>query len=103
SRPTALEYSFLLSIPTMFAATGYKLLQALVKRPHTAEEIAAYNAPPHQWVILGIGFVVSFVVALAVNRWFIQWVNRRGFMPFAIYRVIVGIIVLILAMQIAGR
>src|SRR5438270_2194166 len=53
SRATALEYSFFLSIPTMFAATGYKLLQALVHHK-TPEEAAAYNAPEHQWLILAI-------------------------------------------------
>lgn len=95
SRSTALEYSFFLSIPTMFAATGYKLLQALVKRPHTSEELATYNAPPGQWTVLAIGFVVSFFVAWAVNRWFINWVKRRGFAPFAIYRIIFGTALLI--------
>ena len=89
SRATALEYSFFLSIPTMLAATGYKLLQALVHHK-TPEEAAAYNAPPHQWLILAIGFVVSFIVALGVNAWFINWVRTRGFAPFAIYRIILG-------------
>ncbi len=89
SRATALEYSFFLSIPTMFAATGYKLLQALVHHK-TPEEAAAYNAPDHQWLILAIGFVVSFIVALGVNAWFINWVRTRGFAPFAIYRILLG-------------
>jgi undecaprenyl-diphosphatase len=90
SRATALEYSFFLSIPTMLAATGYKFLQALAHRPKTAVEIAAYNAPPGQWLVLLIGFAVSFVVALVVNRWFIHWVRRHGFVPFAIYRLVAG-------------
>ena len=94
SRATALEFSFFLSIPTMFAATGYKLLQSVAHRPKTAEEIAAYGAPPNAWVVLAIGFVVSFIVALVVNAWFIAWVRRRGFGPFAIYRMILGIAVL---------
>src|SRR5262249_45406916 len=84
----ALEFSFFLSIPTMLAATLYKLLQALVKHPRTAEEIAAFQAPPGQWVILFIGFAISFVVAWIVNRWFINWVRTRGFAPFAVYRII---------------
>lgn len=90
SRSTALEYSFFLSIPTMLAATGYKLVQALLNRPRTTEEFAAYNAPPGQWGILAIGFIVSFIVAWAVNRWFINWVKKRGFLPFALYRIIFG-------------
>ena len=100
SRATALEYSFFLSIPTMLAATGYKLLQALVKHPKTPEEIRDYDAPPMQWVVLGIGFVVSFIVAWAVNRWFIRWVQRHGFVPFAIYRVLIGTVVLLAAAKI---
>jgi undecaprenyl-diphosphatase len=91
SRSAALEYSFFLAIPTMLAATGYKFLQALLHRPKTAEQIAAYHAPAHQWVVLAIGFIVSFFVAWAVNAWFVAWVRRRGFVPFAIYRILFGI------------
>jgi undecaprenyl-diphosphatase len=98
SRASALEYSFFLSIPTMFAATGYKLLQALVKHK-TPEEVATYNAPPGQWGILLIGFLVSFVVALLVNRWFIHWVQKRGFVPFAIYRLVAGALLMALALK----
>ena len=100
SRPTALEFSFFLSIPTMLAATVYKLLQALAHRPKTPIEIAEFNAPPHQWAILAIGFIVSFVVALAVNRWFINWVRKHGFVPFAIYRIVLGAVVLLIAGKI---
>lgn len=96
SRATALEYSFFLSIPTMLAATGYKFLQAVVHHK-TPEEVAAYHAPDGQWVVLAIGFVVSFIVALGVNAWFIHWVKTRGFTPFAIYRVVLGIAVMIWA------
>jgi len=98
SRATALEYSFFLSIPTMLAATGYKLLQALLNRPKTADEIAEFQAPPGQWAILFIGFVVSFIIAWMVNRWFINWVKSRGFVPFAVYRIVFGGILLILVL-----
>jgi undecaprenyl-diphosphatase len=99
SRSTALDYSFFLSIPTMLAATGYKLLQALAHRPKTADEIAAYNAPPGQWIVLLIGFAVSFVVALLVNRWFIHWVRKHGFAPFAVYRLLAGAALLVWALH----
>ena len=49
----------------------------------------------HNWMILGIGFVVSFIVALAVVAWFMHWVRARGFAPFAIYRIIIGIALLV--------
>ncbi len=90
SRTTALEFSFFRAIPTMLAATVYKNLQTLAHRPKTAEAIAAYNAPPSQWVILAIGFIVSFIVAWAINQWFINWVKKHGFAPFAIYRILLG-------------
>ena len=44
----------------------------------------------HQWVVLAIGFVVSFFVAFVVVAWFMRWVRRRGFAPFAIYRILLG-------------
>jgi undecaprenyl-diphosphatase len=98
SRATALEYSFFLSIPTMLAATGYKLLQTLLHHK-TPEEAAAYHAPSHQWLVLLIGFVVSFLIAYLVNQWFINWVRTRGFAPFAIYRILFGAAVLIYALS----
>jgi undecaprenyl-diphosphatase len=87
SRTAALEFSFLLSIPTMIAATGYDLLKA-VKGPDRVQ------IDSHGWVLLAIGFVISFVVAYGVVAWFMQWVRRRGFVPFAIYRILVGAAVL---------
>jgi undecaprenyl-diphosphatase len=97
SRPAALEFSFFLSMPTMVVATGYDLLKAL--RPnHGAgdDNLAPVVMAGHQWIILVIGFAVSFVVALAVVAWFMHWVRARGFAPFAIYRIILGILMLIL-------
>jgi undecaprenyl-diphosphatase len=92
SRPAALEFSFFLSMPTMMAATGYDLLKTLFPHHHAAaENLAPLSVNAHGWIVLAIGFVVSFVVALAVVAWFIQWVRVRGFAPFAIYRIIVAI------------
>ena len=93
SRMAALEFSFFLSIPTMVAATGYDLLRTL--HPRHGEPLGAMPADTHQWIILMIGFVVSFIVALAVVAWFMNWVRKRGFTAFAIYRIIVGIAVLV--------
>jgi undecaprenyl-diphosphatase len=86
TRTTALEFSFFLSIPVMFAASGFKLIQFLVKEP-----IALSSS---QWLTLAIGFTTSFLVALIVIAWFMGWVRKHGFIPFAIYRVIVGMAVL---------
>ena len=50
----------------------------------------------HEWVILAIGFVVSFIVAFVVVAWFMHWVRTRGFTPFAIYRMALGLFLLVL-------
>jgi len=92
SRPAALEFSFFLSMPTMAAATIYDLLKSL--RPGDAASVGAMPADPHAWVVLAIGFVVSFIVAYAVVAWFMSWVRTRGFTPFAIYRIVFGAAVL---------
>jgi undecaprenyl-diphosphatase len=98
SRSAALEFSFFLSMPTMAVATGYDLLKTIVPHKQDASDAAlaplAMNA--HGWIVLGIGFVVSFIVALGVVAWFMRWVRTRGFAPFAIYRIVAGIILLVL-------
>jgi len=98
SRSAALEFSFFLSMPTMAVATGYDLLKTIAPHQHDASDAAiaplAMNA--HGWVVLGIGFAVSFVVALGVVAWFMRWVRARGFAPFAIYRIVLGITLLVL-------
>jgi undecaprenyl-diphosphatase len=98
SRSAALEFSFFLSMPTMAVATGYDLLKTIAPNQHDASDAAiaplAMNA--HGWIVLGIGFFVSFVVALGVVAWFIRWVRARGFAPFAIYRIVLGIALLVL-------
>ncbi len=50
----------------------------------------------HEWIVLAIGFVISFFVALGVVAWFMQWVRRRGLAPFAIYRLVLGTVLLTL-------
>jgi undecaprenyl-diphosphatase len=95
TRPAALEFSFFLSIPTMLAATLYDLLRTFhPKRTEAVQAIAPMHVDAHGWIVLLIGTVVSFVVAYFVVGWFIRWVSRRGFVPFAVYRIIVGIAVL---------
>jgi undecaprenyl-diphosphatase len=95
SRASALEFSFFLSMPTMVAATGYDLLKSLL--PGNANPIGATHIGAHGWVLLVIGFLASFVVAYASVAWFMAWVRRRGFVPFAAYRIILGTAVLIWA------
>ncbi len=92
SRAAALEFSFFLSIPTMAAATGYTLLKSVMGKGENAIGVAQITQ--HEWVVLSIGFVVSFIVAYASVAWFMAWVRRRGFVPFAAYRILLGIAVL---------
>jgi undecaprenyl-diphosphatase len=91
TREAALEFSFFLSMPTMAAATLYDLLKAV---RHPEESLGAAPLTGHGWGVLALGFVVSFVVAWAVVAWFMGWVRRRGFVPFAVYRIIAGALVL---------
>lgn len=81
-RKTAAEFSFFLAIPTMFGATVYDLYKnwALLDWS-TAELIAA-------------GFVAAFISAMLVVRWFIAFIGKRGFAPFAYYRLVIGAVIL---------
>ena len=101
SRPAALEFSFFLSMPTMVVATGYDLLKTLSPSRNTIGEgnIAPLAVDSRQWIVLAIGFVVSFIVALAVVAWFMRWVRTKGFAPFAIYRIALAIVLIILLMR----
>lgn len=99
SRAAALEFSFFLSMPTMAVAVLYDLYRSL--RGSTENPLGVSAIDAHGWIVLAIGFVVSFVVAYAAVAWFMAWVRRRGFVPFAIYRIALGLLVLALAARLA--
>lgn len=82
-RRAAAEFSFFLAIPTMLAASAYDLLKS------------GATLGQGEWLSIAIGFVVSFVVAIVVIRWFVGIVSRHGFAPFAWYRIIVGAVALV--------
>jgi undecaprenyl-diphosphatase len=98
SRPAALEFSFFLSMPTMFVATGFDFLKTVIPRHHESD-IAPLEMNSHEWIVLAIGFIISFFVALVVVAWFMNWVRARGFVTFAIYRIVLGIALLALLMR----
>jgi len=84
SARAAAEFSFFLAIPTMIAASGYSLIKGFSSMTSL------------QWQALGIGFVVSFLVALlAVDR-FLTFLKRHSLKVFAYYRIMVGIIMIVL-------
>jgi undecaprenyl-diphosphatase len=104
-RPTALEFSFLLSIPTMLAATAYDLLKEIhpSKAALAAGEAAAHvTMTGDRWIVLAIGFVVSFIVAFGVVEWFLMWVRKHGFTVFAIYRILAGGVLLLWGSKLIG-
>jgi undecaprenyl-diphosphatase len=89
SRKTAAEFSFFLAVPTMAAASGYKLLKLLLdeNRPQQVFE---------QWDVLLFGNLVAFIVALLAIRFFIGFLTKYGFKVFGWYRILVGLAILIL-------
>jgi undecaprenyl-diphosphatase len=99
SRSAALEFSFFVSIPTMVAATCYDLLKSMRHHPGEPSVLGAIQMNAHSWTLLAIGFVVSFIVAYGVVAWFMNWVRNRGFVPFAVYRIVLGVAVLWWAMK----
>jgi undecaprenyl-diphosphatase len=104
-RPTALEFSFLLSIPTMIAATGWDLLHEIYPSKHAgASHVAAAHVVMNseRWIVLLIGTAVSFIVAFGVVEWFLAWVRKHGFTAFAIYRILFGIALLIWGAKYIG-
>jgi undecaprenyl-diphosphatase len=98
-RPAALEFSFLLSIPTMIAATGWDL----VKEVYPGHGAAAHVVmTADNWIVLLIGTAVSFIVALGVVEWFLFWVRKHGFTIFAVYRILLGAALLIWGAKYIG-
>lgn len=83
NRKTAVEFSFLLAIPTMMAATGLDLIKS------------EFNFSSQELMILGVGFVGSFITALLVIKWFIRFVQTNNFFWFGVYRIILGILFLL--------
>ena len=88
TRKDAAEFSFFLAVPTMFAATGYKVLKLFLDG---GTEILVNNMPA-----LIIGNVVAFVVALLAIKFFISFVTKYGFKAFGWYRIIVGGTILVM-------
>lgn len=84
TRKLAAEFSFFLAVPTMAAATGYKLLKGY--KTITTDDIKLYV----------IGNIVAFVVAMLAIRFFIGFLQKHGFRLFGYYRIIGGIVLLIL-------
>jgi undecaprenyl-diphosphatase len=93
TRKLAAEFSFYLAVPTMLAATGYKVLKTYKTNPEVLKD-------KHNLMILGVGNLVAFIVAMLAIKFFIGYLQRHGFKVFGYYRIIVGIVLLL--MMISG-
>ena len=80
----------------MLVATAYDFLKS-VRQPDEGGGVGTLHLGSHELIVLAIGFIISFFVAWVVVAWFMNWVRSRGFVPFAIYRIIAGIAVMIWA------
>lgn len=83
-RPTAAQFSFLLAIPTMLGATALDLLKNY------------HGLTGGDWARIGVGFVVSFLSAWVAVRWFLRYVSHHSLSLFAVYRLALGVVVLVL-------
>ncbi len=79
-RKAATEFSFLLAVPTMFAASGYDLIKTKL------------NYTSYEYTVLAVGFIGAFLVALVVVKLFLRFVQTHTFIPFGIYRIILTIL-----------
>jgi len=86
NRAAATEFAFLVGIPTMFAASGYELL-GVIGTPAAAQE---------DWSALGVAFIASAVTAFIAVKWLLRYIQSHRFTAFAIYRVVLGIALLLL-------
>lgn len=81
-KETAVEFSFLLAVPTMLAATGLDLLKS------------DFNFSPNEFMVLMVGFTGAFVTALLVVRWFVKYIQTNNFFWFGVYRIVLSLIFL---------
>jgi undecaprenyl-diphosphatase len=86
-RKAATEFSFFLAIPTMFGAAAFDLYKS------------RSDLAPHDALAIGIGLVVSFLVALVVIRWLVNFVSHHGFAVFGWYRILAGTAALLLLVR----
>ena len=91
TRKRAAEYSFFLAVPTMAGATLLDLLDIL------KEDATWVNT--HDLIMLAVGCVVSFVVALLAMKWFVSFLTKYGFKVFGWYRIIIGIIIIVMLLS----
>jgi hypothetical protein len=95
NRTAATEFTFLLGIPTMLAASGLKIFKALHHPP--------VGAVPEDWSAVGLGFLVSAVVSFVVVKWLLGYVRNHTFSAFGYYRIAAGLLILIALRRGSGQ
>ncbi|TKK64323.1 undecaprenyl-diphosphate phosphatase [Ilyomonas limi] len=88
TRRVAAEFSFFLAVPTMFAASVKSFWDVYKDHPEVLNK--------DSYAVLGVGAVVSFIVALLAVKFFISYLQKHGFKAFGVYRIILGIVMLVL-------
>ena len=86
-RKTAVEFSFLLAIPTMLAATALDIQQT------------SFVFDPNQWAALAVGLITSFFVALMAIKWLLKYVQHHNFIAFGIYRIVLSLLYFLLILN----
>lgn len=86
SRKTIVEFSFLLAIPTMMAASGLDVIKS------------DFKFTTYEWSLLAVGFVTAFITALLAVRFFLRYIEKHSFSAFGWYRIIIGLLILFLLM-----
>jgi len=79
-RKTAVEFSFLLAIPTMFAASGLDIIKS------------NFSFTPLEYSVLAVGFIGSFLVAILTVKFLLNFIKKHTFIPFGIYRIILAVV-----------
>ncbi|ALJ00329.1 undecaprenyl-diphosphate phosphatase [Rufibacter tibetensis] len=104
TRKSAAEFSFFMAVPTMLAAATYTVLTDLLHLE--ISDVIKFNLPkiqagfasitPQDWQVLAVGNVVAFLVAMAAIKFFVGFLTKYGFKLFGYYRIVVGLIILLL-------
>lgn len=79
-RKTAAEFSFLLAVPTMFAASGLDIIKS------------TFSFSPYEYSLLAVGFIGSFIIAIGAVKFLLGFIQNHTFIPFGIYRIIIAIL-----------
>jgi undecaprenyl-diphosphatase len=87
-RKTAVEFSFLLAVPTMVAASGLDLLES------------NFSFTATEWHLLSVGFIGSFLVAIAAVKFFLGFIQKHTFIPFGVYRIVLALVYWLFLMRL---